>query len=288
VGNGDRVPFASLGLSSISLDGQVVNAVALGLTVGSLTGREHRDLLALATNDFDARDWQVWLVRDLGGPAARPERLALKLDSSLLPAYSNGLEASLTWAGDAADLDGDGRDDVVWVMSKADYAHCAMVIIGADPNTDTFAERATIDIDEPCARADVKLVDADGDGLRDIVLLTGVLEGGERKLLVLWNRGQGQFSTAGAAQLNPSTDSPEAFTFLRPIPERATSIVYVTESSLLLTEATGRRQFASRALASVARGSGVVAADINGDFVDDLIVAASGNLFSMTARVRGR
>ncbi|MET0596189.1 MAG: VCBS repeat-containing protein, partial [Polyangiaceae bacterium] len=41
VGNGNRLPFASLGLSSISLDGQVVNAVALGLSVGSLIGPQH-------------------------------------------------------------------------------------------------------------------------------------------------------------------------------------------------------------------------------------------------------
>jgi hypothetical protein len=53
-----------------------------------------------------------------------------------------------------------------------------------------------------------------------------------------------------------------------------------------LAESTGQRQFRSRALAEVVRGSGVVAADINGDQADDLIVAASGNLFAMTAQLR--
>jgi len=288
VGNGDRLPFASLGLSSISIDGHLVNAVALGLSVGALTAPQHRDLLALATNDFDARDWQVWLVRDLGQPASRPERLALKLDPRLLPAYSNGLEASLTWAGDTADIDGDGRDEAVWVMSKADYDHCAIVILGAVPGTEPFAEPTTIDLDEPCARADVKLADADGDGSRDIVLLTGPLVSSERKLLILWNLGKGRFSTSAAMQLNPSADSPQAFAYLKPIPGRAISLAYVTESSLLLAQSTVPRQFTSRVLAPVVRGSGLVAADINGDQTDDLIVAASGNLFSMTAQLRVR
>jgi hypothetical protein len=228
------------------------------------------------------------LVRDLGQPASRPEQLAFRLDPNLLPAYSSGNEASLTWAGDAADVDGDGRDDAVWVMSKADYQHCGIVIIGAAPGTDALAERATIDLDEPCARADVKLFDVDGDRSRDIVLLTGALGSGERKLLVFWNQGQGRFSTSVAIQLNPNTDSPQAFTYLPPLPERAASLLYVTESSLLFTEMTGMRQFTSRALAPVVRGSGLVAADINGDKADDLVVAASGNLFTMTAQLRAR
>jgi hypothetical protein len=242
VGNGDRLPYASLGLSSISLDGHVVNAVALGLTVGSVT--------------------------------CAP------------PAFSNGLEASLTWTGDTADIDGDGRDEAVWVMSKVDHEHCAMVIIGLAASTGTFAERATIDLAESCAIADVKLVDADGDGSRDIVLLTGALGGGGRKLLVFWNQGQGRFSTSAVLHLNAENESPQAFSYLRPIPGRAASLVYVTESALVLAESTGQRQFRSRALAEVVRGSGVVAADINGDQADDLIVAASGNLFAMTAQLR--
>jgi hypothetical protein len=285
-GNGDRLPVASLGLSSISLEGHLVDAVALGLTVGSLATPNQHDLLALATTNFDARDWQVWFVPRLGQSASGPQRLDIKLDPNLLPAFSNGFEASLTWVGATADLDGDGRDEAVWVMSKVDHQHCAIVIIGAVPGTDTFAERATVDVDEPCARADLKLPDADGDGSNDIVLLTGPVGSGQRKLLILWNQGQGRFSASTALQLHPSTDSPEAFAYLPPIPARPTSIAYVTESSLVMVESTAPRRFTSRVLAPIVRGTGIVAADIDGDKADDLVVAASGNLFLMKARLR--
>jgi hypothetical protein len=285
-GNGDRLPIASLGLSSISLDGQLTNGVALGLSVGGLTAPGRRDLLALATTDFATKDWQVWFVPELAEPTSRPRRLDLQLDRTLLPAYSDGVEASLTWVGATADVDGDGRDEAVWVMPKGDYQHCAIVIIGALPGTDTFAQRAEIDLDEPCGRADVQLPDADGDGEKDIVLLTGPVGIGERKLLILWNQGQGRFSTSASVQLDMSTESPQGFTFLSPIPGRAASIAYVTESSLVLMELTNRREFTPHALASIVRGSGVVAADINGDRAVDLVVAASGNLFSMKAALR--
>ncbi|MET0595560.1 MAG: VCBS repeat-containing protein, partial [Polyangiaceae bacterium] len=244
------------------------------------------DLLALATTNFDARDWQVWLVRDLGQGATRPERLALRLDPRFLPAFSNGVEASLTWTGDAADVDGDGRDEVVWVMSKTDYAHCGIVVLGASPGAEELIERTSLDLDEPCALADVKLTDVDGDGARDILLLTGAIGGGDRTLKVLWNQGQGQFSTSVASVLSASTEHPKAFTFLRPIPGRATSIAYITETALHLAQSNGQRRFTARTLTSVVRGTGLVAADINGDQSDDLIVAASGNLFTMTAQLR--
>jgi hypothetical protein len=171
-------------------------------------------------------------------------------------------------------------------MSKVDHQHCAIVIIGAVPGTNTFAERATVDLDEPCARADLKLPDADGDGSNDIVLLTGPVGSGQRKLLILWNQGQGRFSASSTLQLHPSTDSPEAFAYLPSIPARSTSIAYVTESSLVMVESTAPRRFTSRVLAPIVRGTGIVAADIDGDKAADLVVAASGNLFLMKARLR--
>jgi hypothetical protein len=128
------------------------------------------------------------------------------------------------------------------------------------------------------------LVDADGDARLDVALLTGSPGGAARKLLVLWNEGEGRFSSSRMALLNPSTDSPQAFTFVPPIPGRGASFAYVTDGSIVLVEGMVRRQFgAPRVVASVAHGSGITFADVNGDGAGDLVVAASGNLLVMKA-----
>jgi hypothetical protein len=172
-------------------------------------------------------------------------------------------------------------------MSSVDLEHCALVLIGAVPGTATLLVRTTVELDEPCARAQVMLADADGDSRLDVALLTGSPGGPARKLLVLWNEGEGRFSTSRMTLLNPSTDSPQGFTFLAPIPRRAASFAYVTDDAIVLVEGAARRQFAPpRVLASIAHGSGIAFADVNGDGAGDLVAAASGNLLLMKAGLR--
>ena len=286
-GSGDRMPYAPLGLASISADGRLDNSSSLGLSAGSLTAPGHNDLLALATNDFDARDWQLWLVRDIDSHASRPERLDWKLDPELLPAYVTGEEVALSWVGASGDVDDNGRDEALWAMSSVDREHCALVLIGAVPGTTTLGVRTTVKLDEPCARGQLLLADADGDARLDVALLMGSGGGPARKVIVLWNEGEGRFSSSRMAVLNPSTDSPQAFTFLPPIPGRPASFAYVTDDSIVLVEGRVGRQFAApRVLASIAHGSGITFADVNGDGAGDLVVAASSNLLLMKAGLR--
>jgi hypothetical protein len=286
-GSGDRIPIASLGISTLSTDGQLVNSSSLGLSLGALTAPDHNDLLVLATNDLERRDWQVWMVPALDRPTSRLQMLDWRLDPHLLPIDVVDGNAVLTWVGGVADLDGDGRDEAVWAMSKVDYEHCALVVIGAAPGTETLRVRTTIDLDEPCGRSDLALGDADGDDRIDIVLLTGGPGRPARKLLVLWNDGEGRFSSSSSAVINPTSDSPEAFTFLPSGLRRTVSFAYVTQSAIAIVEAAPARQFAApRVLAPVVRGSGITAADVNGDGAADLVVAASGNLLLMKAELR--
>jgi hypothetical protein len=176
IGSGDRIPYASLGLSTISADGVLANSASLGISVGGLTAPHHNDLLALATNDFNARDWQVWLAPAIDTPESRPEPLAWKLDPELLPAYVMGNDAALSWVGTSGNVDGDDRDEVVWAMSIVDHEHCALVLIGAAPGSATLGVRSTIRLDEPCARGQLMLADADGDNRRHRAL-DGVARG---------------------------------------------------------------------------------------------------------------
>jgi hypothetical protein len=227
------------------------------------------------------------LVPALDRPESRPQKLDWKLDPALLPASPAGNDAILSWVGVTGDVDGDGHDEALWAMPRGDQEHCGLVLIGAVPGTTTLTVRTTVELDEPCGRAQLMLADADGDARLDIVLLTGSPGSATRKLLVMWNEGEGRFSGANAALLNPSSDSPQAFTFLSPIPERPPAFAYVTDSSVVLVTGGVRRQFATpRVLARIANGSGITAADVNGDGAADLVVAVAGNLLLMKAGLR--
>src|SRR6185503_8077563 len=131
------------------------------------------------------------------------------------------------WTGASGDVDDDGRDEVLWAMSRVDLEHCALVLIGTQFGTIIFTVRARVDLDEPCGRAELMLADVDGDNRLDVALLTSSPDDATRKLLVLWNEGEERFSSSRMAVLNPSTDSPQAFAFLTPAAPRAAALAYV-------------------------------------------------------------
>ena len=230
--------------------------------MGSLTAARRNDVLALATNEFVDLDWQVWLVPAVDTPESRPQRLDWNLDPTLLPGYFVGDAPALSWVGASGDVDGDGRDEAIWVMPRIDLEHCAILVIGSVPGSATIGMRTTVELDEPCVRADLILADADNDGRIDVALLTGSTRGAARKLLVLWNEGEGRFSNASLARLNPDADSPEAFTFLPPIPGRTSAFAYVTATSMAMVKGEGRRQFgAPHVLANITQGRRPIAID---------------------------
>src|SRR6185503_631950 len=100
-------------------------------------------------------------------PESRPQRLDWKLDPDLIPVYVVENEAALTWAGASGDVDDDGRDEVLWAMSRVDLEHCALVLIGTQPGTTALTVRTRVDLDEPCGRAELMLADVDGDNRLD-------------------------------------------------------------------------------------------------------------------------
>ena len=215
-------------------------------------------------------------------------RFAARLDPRLQPIYGHGVQIGANVVAASADLDGDTRDESVWAISADDGKRCGLFLAGvATEPVPALLPRATLFIDEPCPGAQLRLVDADGDGAVDIAFLTGGPGLPNRKLMVLWNDGKGGFSSTIRAVLNNAGDSPEQFTVLPGTPMRGLGFAYVTATGAVLVSAAGTpRQFGTPlGLGALRNGSGIVAADVNGDGVLDLVLAASGDLSVLQAEL---
>jgi hypothetical protein len=288
-GGGDRIPFAPYELTSFASDGSVQGQAALGLAVGHFSGTEKSEALVLASGTPVDNPLQFWLVRLLDSANTPPIRFAEVLGSRLEPLSGSGFDGRLNLAGVSADLDRDGHDEAVFAMPADQQQHCGLVVVGVTPGASTaLVTRGTIVLDQPCRGPDLLPVDADGDGSVDLALLTGSTGLADRKLLVVWNNGKGEFSNADVSTVNGPDQSPRAFTALGATALRPFGFAYVTDQAALLASATAtRRQFAeARVLTPLRNGSGIVAADVNGDGVADLALASSGNLTVLKAQLK--
>jgi FG-GAP repeat len=230
---------------------------------------------------------QIWLIPSLESLDATTVRFAARLDPRLQPVYGQGVQIGANVVAASADLDGDGRDESIWAISADNGKRCGLFLAGvATEPVPALLPHATIFIDEPCPTAQLRPLDADGDGATDIALLTGGPGLPNRKLMVLWNDGKGGFSSASRTVINNAGDSPEQFTVLPGTPMRGLGFAYVTADAVLVSAADMPRQFGSPlGLGALRNGSGIVAADVNGDGVLDLVLAASGDLSVMQAEL---
>jgi FG-GAP-like repeat len=287
-GSGDRLPYAPYQLVSLTPDGYLYASGSLGLAVGGFTAPGSGDVLAVATTALKDNDWQLWLIAALEKSGSRPARLSWQLDPRLQPGHDDGITAGVELVSASADVDGDGRDEALLVMPADTGQHCGIAVVGTTTDGATAVAHGTLVLDEPCPRAEVLPVDADGDGSIDIALLTGSAGLDHRKLLVLWNDGKGGFSSSNVALVNDPNDSPQGFTALGAIPARPFGLVYVTGGAAMVVNATATpRVFAlPRKLTSLQGGSGIVAADVNGDDAVDLVIATSGDLTVLKAQLR--
>jgi hypothetical protein len=288
-GSTDRIPYAPLQLVDISAMEGLRISVAMASAVGAFTAPGQHDVLAMGSDgDPSRKSFVFWLMPALSTTQNnRALRVGGRIDPRLLPAQ--GLEPRITinLATASADVDGDGRDEGFFAMPAQENERCGVMVVGLAPQSPPQAMvRDTLMLDERCFRPEVSAVDADGDGRPDLVLLTGAPGEKTRKLLVLWNDGKGGFSTARMTLIS-GTDSPQQFTSLKAVPTRPFSFAYATASAAMIASTRGLRQFEpAKMLTSLPGGSGIVAADVNGDGVQDLVLAASGNLSVWKARLR--
>ena len=284
-GSPDRMPFAPLDVTTFSSDGSVEGYAVFALTHGAFTAPGRQDVMLIANSDIDNQaPWRFWVLTDLAGVETGITRLETRLHPRLLPAHVASLDIGVNVTAAAGDLDGDGIAEGIWVMPADDEQHCGVAIVNALLNEPVVSNLRVIE--GACPRAEVLPVDADGDGFLDIAVLTGAAGAGDRKLVVLWNDGSGTFTDAQTSVLSGS-DSPEQFAVLPATPERPQSFAWVTPNAVVLSSRAAGREFQPPVLLTeLDSGSGIVAADVDGDGVTDLAVAESGSLQLLRAQLR--
>jgi hypothetical protein len=283
---GDRLPYAPLELTSFASNGSVAGSAAFALAVGAFAGSRQANVMAIATPDVDPQnlDWRFWLVPSLIASNELPLRLPSSLDIRLTPSHASSFGAEVSVTSATGDFDGDGLDEAVWAIPADDDTHCGLVFVGSVPSG--VGVRSTAFLAESCVSTQVRAIDADADGHLDIALLTGHSGISDRSLFVLWNDGRGEFADSNSSLVS-GDDSPRQFAFLPQIPQRPVGFAYVTESEAVFVGANGNsRSFTDRrVLITMSQGTGITAADIDGDGVTDLVLAASGALRVMKAHL---
>jgi hypothetical protein len=294
-GTPDRLPYAPYMLVDFSeADSSLVTSAALALSAGSFTAPKAKDVLALAripiVADFQSnpvlecqlkkREYDFWLLAGLETSQSRQTPLKGLLDPRLEPAETCDTGITHIGAvGAAADLNRDGRDEAIWAMPADEGAGCGIAIVGVPKDGSAIAVQwEPLILEEPCDRPQIMPLDADSDGFTDIALLTRSPGAKDRSLVVLWND-HGQFSVARKTRVNPIGDSPEAFAALEATPRRPLTIAYVARGAVILRAAQPSRTFSDvRRPQAVPSANAIAAGDFDGDGVQDLAVAASGNL----------
>lgn len=289
-GNADRIPLAGYELTNFASTGSLGAREIVGISTGSLINGTSRDALVLATPVLSEPptkplEWEFWLMRSLDGTARQAQSLPTQLDATLRPGMYQSNRVRINLASGAADLDGDGVDEALFAMPTTDELRCGLVTVGA--RDDNFRAPRLTFLDEPCLEPRLGTVDANGDGAADVLLIVGPTETSERRLLVLWNDGAGNFESQRVDVVSGSKDTPRAFTVLPASLVRPLSIAYVTDDAVktmsLKVQDAG---FTPPLKVAAARtGSGIASGDFDGDGVLDLALAEAGAISVLRARL---
>jgi hypothetical protein len=279
-GSGDRMPVALYELTTFAADSSVNGSLGLRVLGGAFTSSMPGDVLAIGSPGAPLdTTLQFWLLPALASSPGTPVLLAGALPADVRPAMGDG---GVSLFGAAADLDGDGRDEALFAMPGRDSAECALLAFTVEP--DHVMLLSDVRVAEPCARAEIAAVHADGDGRLDVAWLTGQADGSERSFSILWNDGAGGLSADRRTVVADRSLSPQAFALLDDAGSRGKLVVYATQAGLERVALTATRALGvPEPLVPLEGCTGLTAADVDGDGATDLVAAARGNLHVLRA-----
>jgi hypothetical protein len=285
IGNGNRSLPCPIELSTFADQGSLESANSMALTAGSFTDASQRDLLALGYyGDFLGDDFGLWLLPDVGSRRRAPQSLGRRLDLPILPILSLNAVPELAIRMAAGDLDRNGLDDLVIVAPDSSTTRC--IAVSASVRASEIVLRQPITFDDLCVRGtQVALTDLDRDTFIDVVLLLGGAST-RTKLMVLWGDGTGALRDDQLSLIAQGNQAPAAFTLLRSTADAPLRLAYVTEQDVRLVSTSSSRRFEEVRLSTeLEQGTGITAADVNGDGIVDLVVADSGTVRVLRAEL---
>jgi len=242
IASGDRAIMCLVELSTFDANGSIETSAALQAVSGHFQSADRVDALVYGATGSDYRNG-VWLLHDLGGRGGQLETLNFDF-GPLQPLRAAGdavTPADFALLMAAADLDGDGLDELIVAAPDQSGDHC--LIASARVTAPDVALDPPLSLDERCTRSSqLGLADLDGDAAPEIVILTGE-PGGPRNLFALWNDGTGHF-TSEPQLLADASLGPTAFTPLRNAPQGMAGgkpvLAFVSQDSAYVLHAQDR------------------------------------------------
>ncbi len=282
-GSADRLPLAPLALNRVSPNPkEAIEQGAMRAVVADLDGDGDRDVAALGmtfpgrgtTGDQAFRDPRAWSLLNAGGTA-----LAVSDVGAPLSITPFGLGFSPLVA--VGDLDGDGKEEIVVAGARiTSLQQTDVLVLGASGDTAKLTERATGALPRFAPQGwPMKLIDVDGDGQLDLLMLTRELTASTQvelpptELSIAWGQGGG-FDLASPTIVRAPTGVLQSFGVRRTTSGPA--LVVFGDGGTYLPRRTGRAIELGDPV--FAGGDGGEVADLDGDGVDDLAVLSKGAL----------
>lgn len=304
-GSGDRTFYAPTLVSNFAVDGTLEGAdAAVYVTTGHFATPERLDATLLGvTMQGNVAEYSFWYLPQITSSQTAMRRLDFPLELPFEPLRDPTFTRVATLRAEAADMDGDGTEELVVAGPSPDRFACLLQVTKFEAARERIVTTNALSIADGCSdRPQFQTGDFDADGHVDLAILTGSIDNGGHVRL-LWNDGSGQLAESGNPPEDPflSSDDGEpirSFAFFQELADARSPyrVAYVTPRVARILELRGRqrqlvplRGIAAEAPGTVAvlRGgaTSLVAEDVSGDGVTDLVIADDGDVYVYRAEL---
>ncbi|MBK7402972.1 MAG: hypothetical protein IPJ34_43795 [Myxococcales bacterium] len=285
-GNGSRQLLSPFGLSNA----EAARAVAgrpFSVCAGHFDATKSIELASVAGEQSIAPQFSPLRMWYVPVQSTSPQLTSAGMGALLKEVQATALGSGEVVRAAAGDLDGDGIDELVLLAPRADKASGMVLTLGkmgplpsppaGAPTTGflQFAKVLPVGTLTGNQLSDLAVTDLDGDGKKDVVVYVGGAE-----LVILWNDGVGTTDPTTAARPEPPAGKWRGFTVLDYGKTLAPVLIGVTEKGVYRLEpsAANKRVLVPSQLAGLDGGQAIVAGDVSGDGIPDLLVASGGRV----------